>query len=186
MWLKSKAETYLFYLLANLCSCVHDVCLHKMSWRTAEMPTCPRPWGPNLQWDRFLHEGMGNFFLLEFLFFPFFPFFFPILLFSWKEGGRVMQPVDLHWPRVSFQPSGVDPLVVQISPAADKAAQPWLLIPTRICPCSCVLLPSTPLTFGVACAWLVDTSLLVTEFCGCGRLMETVRIGYIEEFTHFL
>ena len=95
--------------------------------------------------------------------------------------------MDLRWPRVSFQPSGVDPLVVQIIPAADKVAQPWRLIPTRICPCSYVLFPSTPLTFDVACACLVDTSLLVTEFHGCGQADgETVRIGYIEEFTHFL
>lgn len=74
-----------------------------------------------------------------------------------------MWPVALRWPRVSFQPSGVDPPVVQIVPTADKSAQPWHLIPTRICPCSYVLFPLTTLTFGVACACLGDPSLLVTR-----------------------
>lgn len=78
-----------------------------------------------------------------------FPFFFSALLFSWKGDRRVIQPLDLHWPKVLIPASGVDPLLVQIIPAAEKAAQPWHLIPTRICPCSHVHFPSTPLIFGL-------------------------------------
>lgn len=101
----------------------------------------------------------------------FFSFFFPALLFSWKEDRRMIQPVDLHRPRISFQLSGVDPLVVQIIPAANKAVQPWHLIPSRICLCSYVLFPSTPLIFDVVCACLVDTSL-----SSCDSFMVVVRL----------
>lgn len=83
----------------------------------------------------------------------------------------MIQPVDLHRPRISFQLSGVDPLVVQIIPAANKAVQPWHQIPSRICLCSYVLFPSTPLIFDVVCACLVDTSL-----SSCDSFMVVVRL----------
>lgn len=93
----------------------------------------------------------------------------------------------IYWPKVLIPASEVDPLLVQITPAAEKAVQLWDLIRTRICSWSHVHFLSNPLILSIACASLVDTSLLMTEFHGCGYADEhPVRIRYIEEFTYFL
>lgn len=117
-----------------------------------------------------------------------FVYFYPALLFSWKEDRRVIQAMDLQWPKVLIAASGVDPLLVQIVPAAEKAAQLWHLIPTGICPWSHVHFPSTPLILNIVCAWLVDTFLLMTAFHGCDQADEDpVRITYIHtSFPYFL
>lgn len=63
MWLKSKAGTYLFYLLANLCSWVHDACLNIKCLR-GQMKCIPaldpegqtfNKTGPSMkEWEQFL------------------------------------------------------------------------------------------------------------------------------------
>lgn len=183
MWLKSKAGTYIYFTCWQIC--LVGCMMHVLKCLKGQLKCIPAlgpegqtfsKTGPSVkEWEHFLTWT------------SIFPFFFAALLFGWKEDRRVIQPMDLHWPKVLIPASGVDPLLVQIILAAEKAARLWHLIPTWVCLCSHVHFPSTPLIFGIACACLVDTSLLMTEFHGCGQADEDpVRIGYIQEFTYFL